>query len=306
MNAIPKIARAERRITRKTRVGPRTRGFAGPGHTAVEIFGPQQLAATDPFVLLMEDTLDFRPGQPVGEPHPHAGIETVTFMLEGSLNDAAEGLLETGDVAWMTAGRGVVHSEDVEATGHARILQLWVALPASERGTEPAVQVLHRDAVPVRREPGVEARVYSGRSGVLESPPQGRVPLTLVDLALEANASIEQDLPGRARAFVYVVDGSLRIGDETLQAGHVGWLDAVALAETFVRLAAGPDGARALLYAGAPLAEPLVHRGPFVAGSAAELDERFRAYRAGRFPRIGELVRAAKTPHRDRQKEPRP
>lgn len=306
MSAVLKTTRAERRIARKTRVGPHTRGFAGPGHTAVEVFGPHRLVETDPFVMLMEDTLDFGRGQPVGEPHPHAGIETVTFMLEGSLNDPAEGLLETGDVAWMTAGRGVIHSEDVEATGYARILQLWIALPAAERNGEPALQVLRLETLPIRRESGVEARLYSGRSGALESPTRNRVPVTMVDFLLEPNALVDQDLPGHYRAFVHVVEGSLRIGDDALEAGQVGWLDPVSTPGTFVRLDAGSAGARVLLYAGAPLAEAIVHRGPFVAGSATELAAQFGAYRAGRFQRVSELAHAAPVGQHDRQNERTP
>lgn len=99
----------ERRVTRKTLAGAPAPGFAGPGHTAVEVVASTALADTDPFVILADDTLDFRPGQPVGEAHPHAGLETVTLMLEGSLSDKEEGLLEESDLAWMTAGRGLVH-----------------------------------------------------------------------------------------------------------------------------------------------------------------------------------------------------
>lgn len=127
----------ERRVTLKTLAGAPAPGFAGPGHTAVEVVAPTALADTDPFVILADDTLDFRPGQPVGEAHPHPGLETVTLMLEGSLNDKEEGLLEEGDLAWMTAGRGLVHNEDVKATGRARVLQLWVALASRDRDLGP-------------------------------------------------------------------------------------------------------------------------------------------------------------------------
>lgn len=293
MNAIPHATRVERHIARTTRVGPRTPGFAGPGHTAVEVFGPQQLTETNPFVMLMDDTLEFTPGQPVGEPHPHAGLETVTFMLEGTLNDHAEGQLETGDVAWMTAARGVIHNENVEATGYARILQLWVALPAEERYGDPDLQIVPLETLPIRREPGAEARLYSGRSGALESPTRNRVPMTVVDFRLEPKAAIGQDLPGDYRAFVYVVDGSVRISGETIEAGQVGWLDTTDGVDTFVRLGSGPAGGRVLLYAGAPMTEAIVHRGPFVAGSAIELSAQFAAYRDGKFRRISEITRSS-------------
>jgi redox-sensitive bicupin YhaK (pirin superfamily) len=291
MNANPSAAYAERQLTRKNPVGPRKPGFAGPGHTAVEVFNSHAIAATDPFVLLMDDTLDFAPGQRVGEPHPHAGIETVTFMLEGSLNDRVEGLLETGDIAWMTAARGVIHNEDVIATGHARILQLWVALPESERNSSPELQIVRLASLLIRREPGVEARLYSGRSGTLESPTRNRVPMTVVDFLFQPKASIEQVLPDRYRALLYAVEGAVQVGGETIEAGEVGWIDPTDDAGTFIRLESALDGARLLLYAGATSAEALGHRGPFVAGSVAELSAQFAAYRSGRFRRISEIER---------------
>lgn len=122
-----------RRIAHVTAKGEAIPGFAGEGHTAVQVFSPEAFCRSDPFILLMDDTLDFHPGQVVGAAHPHAGLETVTLVLDGSIQDADEGLLQAGDLAWMTAGRGVVHNEHVRATGRARILQLWVALPDHER-----------------------------------------------------------------------------------------------------------------------------------------------------------------------------
>jgi hypothetical protein len=290
MNTFSDKASTERTIARKTRAGAPTPAFAGPGHTAAEILRPDRLAETDPFVMLMDDRLDFKPGQRVGEEHPHAGIETVTLLLDGSLNDPAAGLLQTGDVEWMTAGRGVVHGENVEATGYARILQLWVALPKNERDGEPDLQVVPFGALPIRREPGVEARLYSGRTGDLVSPTRNRVPMTVVDFLLEPYASITQSLPGGDTAFLFVVEGGVLVSGEALVSNDVAWLNRVDETNTFFRLEAGPAGARVILYAGAPLDEPIVQRGPFVSGSDAELAERFAAYRAGMFQRLSEVA----------------
>ena len=102
----------------------------------------------------------------VGDAHPHAGFETVTLILEGAIRDRFEGgVLNAGDVQWMTAGKGVIHSESVEALGKVRLLQLWLTLPKSERWTKPGFQDIHLDSIPIRREPGVEVRLYSGASG---------------------------------------------------------------------------------------------------------------------------------------------
>jgi quercetin 2,3-dioxygenase len=285
---MPAVAR---RIARKTRAGAPAAGFAGPGHTAVEVVRADALAETNPFVMLMDDRLDFHPGQPVGEAHPHAGLETVTLILEGSLDDPAEGgLLHAGDVAWMTAGRGIVHSEDVKATGWARILQLWLMLPRTARDSDPELQLVPLSTLPVRREPGVEARLYSGSTGTLRSPTRNRVPVTMVDFTLAPDATVTQELPGAYTAFLYVVDGSVRVGDEVLVTGEIGWLDRAEQDVTHLRLSAEAAGARVILYAGEPQNEPLVQRGPFVAGTPAEISAYYAAYRAGAFPRLSEVA----------------
>jgi hypothetical protein len=127
----------------------------------------------------MDDHLDIG-DRPVGGPHPHAGFETVTLLLEGSLCDRDEGgLIKAGEVQWMTAGRGIIHGENVGAQGKVRLLQLWLTLPKADRWTEPGFQTIHTDAVPVRRETGAEVRIYSGSSGSLRSTTRNHVPITI-------------------------------------------------------------------------------------------------------------------------------
>jgi redox-sensitive bicupin YhaK (pirin superfamily) len=242
-------------------------------------------------VVLVDDRLDFTPGQLVGGAHPHAGLETVTLVLEGALDDSVEGLLETGDVAWMTAGRGVVHNEYVRTIGRTRFLQLWVALPQRTRSVDPALEVVPLRTLPIRREPGVEARLYSGRTGVLVSPTRNLVPITLVDFHLQPNASVTQALPGTYSGLLYVTSGSVRAGRKRIESGEVGWLDPVGAIETELSLQADSDGARVILYAGRPVGEPLTARGPFVASSDAEIAAFYRDYRAGAFPRLSKLGR---------------
>jgi quercetin 2,3-dioxygenase len=294
VKSIPVEARnaAQRLIHRTSRAAQEVSGFAGPGHTVVEVFGPTNLGATDPFVMLMDDRLDFSPGQPVGEPHPHAGLETVTLLLEGSLHDPAEGLLEEGDLAWMTSGRGVVHNEDVKATGRARILQLWVALPRTQRNVDPGFEVVPLRSLPVRREPGVEARLYSGSTGQLVSPTRNRVPVTLVDFRLEPDARVIQALPGGYSGLVYVVSGAVTVGGKRLVAGEIGWIDTSMAAETDLALQAEGEGLRAILYAGKPIDEPITQRGPFVAGSEDEISAFYREFRAGGFKHMSEISAA--------------
>jgi quercetin 2,3-dioxygenase len=291
---------ALRKLGRRTRLGPAEPGFAGPGHTAVEVVGAGELAANDPFVFLMDDRIDFPPGRQVGGAHPHAGLETVTLVVEGSLTDRDEGSLGAGDAVWMTAGRGVIHNEEVRANGAARILQLWVTLPEKERAAEPRFDVLRLANLPVHRARGVEARLYSGRTNGISSPTRNYVPVTLVDIRLEPGAVFEQELPPSYNGFLYPIAGAVRVAgqEEALAAGYVGWLDKNgADAPTLLRVAADHEPARVILYAGQRQNEPTVHYGPFVAGSMEGIERMYRDYRAGRFTRISNLGRPRAASH---------
>ena len=268
-------------------------GFAGPGHTAVQIIAPTELKRTDPFVLLMDDRLDFVPGQQVGGAHPHAGLETVTWMLEGTLTDHDEGALEAGDVGWMTAGRGVIHSEDVRApTGHARLLQLWLRLPERERAAPPRIDVVRGADVPVLRAPGVEAKLYSGTTNGLKSPTRNYVPVTLVDVRLERDALFQQELPASYNGFLLPLSGLASVGSpaKQLAPGQIGWLDRrEGDAPTVLDIRAQADATRVLLFAGQAQNEPTIQRGPFVAGSTAAIARMYEDYSAGRFERVSQL-----------------
>jgi len=283
-----KSAAARERLS-KSRAEEPAPGFAGPGHTAVEVLGSERLGRAGPFVFLMDDRLDFEPGQAVGGAHQHAGLETVTLMLEGALDDSAEGLMEEGDLLWMTAGKGIIHNEEVTALGRARILQLWIALPTKLRYAEPAFERVPLRSLPIRREPGAEARLYSGRTGDLVSNTRNLVPVTLVEFRLEANASITQSLPGAYSGLFYVVSGSLEIGGMPLAADEIAWIDRGDAGDTPFELLAGAEGARVILYAGEPLGEPIVQRGPFVAGSMSEIAGFNRTFQTGAFRRLSTL-----------------
>src|SRR6266446_1705065 len=166
----------KRRIARTVTVPPLAPGFVGPGHLAAQVLAPEDFALNDPFIMLADDHLDIG-DRPVGGPHPHAGFETVTLLLEGAIYDRDEGgVIHTGEVQWMTAGRGIIHGENVAAKGKVRLLQLWLTLPKDQRWTTPGFQTIHADAVPVRREPGVEVRIYSGASGGIHATTRNHVP----------------------------------------------------------------------------------------------------------------------------------
>ena len=277
-----------RQISRVDTTPPPAPGFIGEGHTAVEVVSPDALAHSDPFVLLMDDRLDIARRRQIGGAHPHAGLETVTLVLEGDLHDRDEGALSAGDLVWMTAGRGIIHNEAVEVQGRARILQLWIGLPASLRNVAPQFEIVRRDEAPLVRQPGAEARLYSGTSGTLQASTRNHIPVTLLDLSLAPGGSFRQALPDRYNGFVYVLEGAAEVGGTRLGAGQVGWLSPSAAPELLVE---ARESARLVLYAGQPSGEPLVQQGPFVAGSRLEIAEFHRGYRAGQFTSMSALAR---------------
>lgn len=279
---------------------PPAPGFIGDGHTAIHVIDGRDFANTDPFIMLADDRIDIPRGARAGGPHPHAGFEIVTFAVEGDTRDRDEGVLRAGDVAFMTAGSGVVHGEDLEPLGKVRILQLWVTLPSAVRWAEPRVEHLAFRDAPVRREPGVEARVYSGTSGSVHAAPRGYLPFTMVDVRLEPNAVFEQQLPGSYNGFLYPLQGVLHIGGSTpqrLAVGQVGWLARGDEAkQTTVRITAGDAEARVVLYAGERQGVPIVRHGPFVGETRADLVRASQAYAQGLMPRVSELGRRLATP----------
>ena len=285
---------AERLIARVVTTAAPSPGFIGNGHTAVSVIDPREFSHNDPFIVLMDDRIDLEPGREAGGAHPHAGFETVTFVVEGELRDRDEGTLRTGDVLWMTAGSGVIHNENVVPLGKSRILQLWLTLPHDERWAAPRFEHIVRDAAPVRREPGVEARVYSGSSGSAQATTHNYVPVTLVDLRLQPGARFEQELPDSYNGFLYVLDGNVSVGSQRtrLAVGQVGWLaepPASASQDRSLRITAGAEGARVILYAGERQGVPIVMHGPFVAENRADLMRLSRLYLEGKMPRNSEF-----------------
>jgi quercetin 2,3-dioxygenase len=277
---------ALRRIDRVFTPPPVGPGFAGPRHTARLMIPPGDFAATNPFFLMADDRTEV--GGHFGEAHPHAGLETVTFMLSGSFEDL-EGRLDPGDVEWMTSGRGIVHGQDTVTSNGMRLFQLWIVLPESQRRSAPRVQRLRGRTMPVRKEPGAEAKVYSGRSGDAVARTVNAAPVTLIDLRLQPNAFFEQDLPSSYNGLIIVIEGAVIAGDpgKAVAKDQVGWLDRPAPAGDgvdSVRLRAAETPARVLIFAGEPQEMSLAARGPFIAGSDRELADRFAAYRRGEFP----------------------
>ena len=245
-------------------------------------------AALSPFLRLSEDWF----AAPGGfETHPHRGMQTVTLVLGGALHHhdhtGADGVLRTGDVQWMTAGRGVLHSEMPYEREPAHTLQLWLNLPAKAKMI-PARYVDQRAAaVPLRRDPGVERRVYAGNFDGIAQPHGSEWPMMLVDIAMEPGATCQQALPANYRGFLYVLEGKAKIGADArgIAAPDVAWFEPTpgappAASDTIPILA--DEAFRALLFAGSPINEPVVAYGPFVMNSVEEIHQAFADYQTGR------------------------
>ena len=260
----------------------------GAGVRLTRVIGTPTLLDLDPFLLLDEFGSDEAADYIAGFPdHPHRGFETVTYMLAGRMrhgdNQGNVGLLRAGSVQWMTAGRGIVHSEMPEQDeGLLRGFQLWVNLPAKDKMIAPRYQDIEPEAIPtVDIGAGARARVIAGRVGAVEGPVRAVAtePLYL-DIALASGATCAPHLPRDHTAFAYVYEGAARIGSgaTAVQRGELAVLgpgDRVDLAA-----AAGP--ARLLLIAGRPLGEPIARYGPFVMNTEAEIRRAIEDYRAGR------------------------
>jgi quercetin 2,3-dioxygenase len=271
----------ERRLARVIDLPDPMPGQFGPDHTVVPIISPENYALSDPFILLMDDRID---GQPIGGPHPHAGFETVTLVVKGGMVHDS-GMLGERDVQWMTAGSGVIHGEGLDKPGQARILQLWLTLPKAQRWVPTSYQDIPYAQLPVRRELGVEVRLYSGSSGAVRSPTKNYVPVTLAELLLEPGATLEQDLPASYNGFFYVLEGEIAVGPDAraLRPGQVGWLDRPKGGRDSSIRITGSTRARALLYAGQPQGDPLVSYGPFIGDTQADIVRVMGEYRSGRY-----------------------
>jgi len=255
-------------------------------HANRMIVAPEDFAAISPFLVLVEDWFRAPAGFPT---HPHRGIETVTFVLDGALehrdHTGGHGVLRRGDVQWMTAGHGVLHSELPHRDETAHTLQLWLNLP-SRRKMIPARYVNQRGAdAPVMTVPGASVKVYAGRLGAIEAPHGSLWPMSLLDVRAEAGAELVLEMRACDRGFLYVLAGAATAGAGAahLAAGAVAWLEPSGEAGRDTLLIAAGARLRALFFAAAPIDEPVVARGPFVMTSDAEIAAAYEDYRSGRF-----------------------
>lgn len=265
----------------------------GAGVKLRRVIGQPELAELDPFLMLDEFGTDSPNDYIAGFPdHPHRGFETVTYMLDGRMrhrdNHGHEGVLVPGSVQWMTAGRGIVHSEmPQQQEGRMRGFQLWLNLPARDKMIEPRYQEFGPEKIPVAvAGTGVSVKVIAGRVGEVLGPiSQPATDPTYLDVALEPGARYVHELPDQHAAFMYVYEGAVRVGNP--DAGTVVRTGELAVLGEGAELKLAGEGngetSRAIVVAGKPIREPVARYGPFVMNTREQLIQAVEDFQRGRF-----------------------
>ena len=259
----------------------------------MRIIGTPELNTIDPFLLLdwfgSEEASDYIGGFP---DHPHRGFETVTYMIAGRSRHkdsvGNEGVIGPGDVQWMTAGSGIVHSEMPEQEqGRLAGFQLWVNLPAAQKMTAPAYQEIPAGDIPTEEFDGGTVKIIAGTTqGGTTGPAKAEwtEPIYL-DVTLDPGAAFAQPLPDTHNAFFYVMEGEVRAGADSLSEGELGVFSPAGRIE----LVGGDRASRFLLIAGKRLNEPVARGGPFVMNTKEEILQAFDDFRQNKFVATGEF-----------------
>lgn len=270
------------------RVIPAIDSQDGAGVKLKRSLGHRQNLRIDPFLMLdmfsSDNPDDYIAGFP---PHPHRGFETVTYMLDGKMlhrdHMGNEGLLKSGGVQWMTAGRGVIHEErPQQESGLMRGFQLWVNLPAAEKMKPAAYQNIEPEEVVEIVEPKVQMRLVAGqltREGKLYTGPVGGISTQpmFVDIKMEPNASLDLPLDKGLHGFVYLFEGAVNLNEQLIpfeSAAELSDGDRLVLKTS-------DSAARLLLIAAKPLGEPIAQYGPFVMNTMDEIEQALSDYRQG-------------------------
>ncbi len=284
---------AEEHVARPRAVERLVTGMAtsdGAGVKLTRVLADDLQQRLDPFLMLDAFRSD-NPGDYIGgfPDHPHRGFETVTYMIAGRLrhrdSGGNEGLLENGGVQWMTAGRGVIHSEMPEQEGGLMEgFQLWLNLPALDKMCAPGYRDLKSGDIPAfTTAAGVAVKLVAGHSHGVEGAMTREATAPLyADIALPAGAQFAQALPSQHNAFLYVYRGAVAVGGKRVESGRMAILDNAAASDG-VRIEAGRAPARVLLIAGKPLNESIVQHGPFVMNTVEEIRQAVEDFRTGKF-----------------------
>lgn len=258
----------------------------GHGARVRRSIGRPELRNFDPFLML--DYFDA--GRPAGFPdHPHRGFETVSYMLPTSKGvflhedfKGHRGTIGPGDLQWMTAGRGIVHSEMPGNDERSVGLQLWVNLAAKDKMCEPAYQELKASQVPKVFADGVKAHVIAGTALGVTSPVYTRTPTSYIHFELQPNARLQQPIPESWNAFAFVLDGTGVFGATGTESDAFHTLTFPADGSQGLTVQAGDSGCSFVLIAGQPHNEPIVQHGPFVMNTQQEIRQAMIDYQTGR------------------------
>ncbi|CAN1523834.1 COG1741 Pirin-related protein [Burkholderiaceae bacterium] len=264
----------------------------GAGVKLLRVYSYSPDLNLDPFLMLDEFSTDEASDYIGGFPdHPHRGFETVTYMLDGRMlhqdHMGNSGDLGPGDVQWMTAGRGVIHSEMPQQTeGRMHGFQLWINLPSDEKMCPPAYRDIPSPSMPVvdlldgSGTVKVIAGTYSNGLDPISGPLQGMTTAPLMlDVHMGAHGQFLETIAVGHTAFVYVYEGEAMVGDERISARHLAVLGAGAQ----VQVNSLETDTRFLVLAAAPIGEPVVQYGPFVMNTRAEIEQAVHDYQAGKF-----------------------
>jgi len=262
----------------------------GAGVKLKRVFGGQDLARFDPFLMLdefgSEEASDYIGGFP---PHPHRGFETVTYMLDGYMEhrDHMEnvGKLGPGDVQWMKAGSGVIHSEmPQQEEGRMRGFQLWVNLPAAEKMEPASYQDIAAEQIPAYEVDGIRVKAIAGNLSVNGERVAGKVSGLstdpgYLDLDFTESGVAEIEVPDRYTSLIYVFEGAATLAgnDYPLSSGKLARLSRHGSLGIQAE-----QGTRVLVISGKPIGEPIVHHGPFVMNTREEIQQAIRDYSEGR------------------------
>ena len=286
------VTMATRSVVQLVRATPQ---LEGEGMIVTRPFPTARLDHVDPFLLLDRmGPVSPGPGEAKGAPdHPHRGFETVTYILEGAVehgdSQGNHGRIGPGDVQWMTAGSGVIHSEMPSQEirrdgGRMHGFQLWVNLPRRDKMMKPRYQEVHAADIPsaTSADGKVTVTVIAGESLGKRAAIDTRTPIIYLRVRLEPGAHFAQPIPATYNAFAFVIDGEATFGDRVAREN-----DMVLFDQDGDEVAIASDsGADLLLIAGVPLGEPVARYGPFVMNTAGEIRQAMLDYQSGRFGEI--------------------
>lgn len=280
--------------TYRTIIG-KTRGIPasdGAGVRLTRIIGSPELNYLDPFLMLdyFESTNpnDYIAGFP---PHPHRGFETVTYLLAGKMrhkdNKGHEGVIETGGVQWMTAGRGIIHSEMPEQEdGLLMGFQLWVNLPSYAKMVDATYQEFSPSEIVVENRENTQVKVITGKTslGTIGPVKNDYIQPLMIDVQLQQGAPFNEILDYEANGFIYLISGTLEVNHPNQESTFIQAKELAVLSQgDELSLTSQDDNTRFLLVVAKPINESIARGGPFVMNTQAEIEQAFSDYKRGLF-----------------------